>query len=297
MLKHILLCTTVFFLWSCGGGENSSKNPITEPVVINPPREVGINLTDKFVVDEKSSAKVGLSLTGSVLASDKVVLTVNSQLVKALINSDLNEITINTDDVNLDTDVKIKVTIEGPSNTPSKEITLTIKNNSANQFILELSNIIDKAMTEYNYTEELHVANMLSLISASKTSDIEGYSVILKAFQTELDITQNRVNEKILQYSNAIKKYQERSIDEIMLRSVYASNDLSKSNYNLDKISALNKLLLNLSVPIEFPQNTDGTESNFWGNLKIGSFIGGQFFFNKKYYYLNSILEKTCIGS
>lgn len=297
MLKHILLIITGVFLWSCGGGgENSSPTSITDPVVVNPPREVEINLPEKLVTNEKSTLKIDLSFTGSILTSDKVLLTANSELIVAQLNSDRNVITIDIADMTFETDVKIKVTVEGPSNTPSKETTVSITNVSANLFIQELNHIINKANDEFKYTEELHVANMLSLISPIKSSDIENHNLILKSFQDKLETSQSKINEKILQYRNAIKKYQDKKIDEIALRYAYESNDLSKSNYNLEKISALNKLLIELALPIEFPQNVDGTESNFIGNSKIGSYIGGQFFFNKNYYYLNSILDKSCIG-
>lgn len=297
MLKHVLLIISSAFLCSCGGGENSSPTQTTEPVVVSPPREVEISLPEKLIANEKTTLKIDLSLTGSILSSDSVMVTTNSPLVVAQINNDRNLITVDVADVTLDADVKVKVSVEGPSNAPSKEVTISIINASANLFIQELNKIIAEVNRSYKYNEELHVAKMLSLISAIKTNDIEKFEIIFKSFLEKLEENQGEIITRIQQYQDAIIKYQEKSIDENNLRFIYVNSEISKNNYNSENISALNTLLTELAIPIEFPLNADSTESNFIGNSKIGSYIGDKFIFNTKYYYLNSILDKSCIGS
>lgn len=293
-----MLVSTVSFLCSCGGGgESSTSTPAVKPVIVNPPREVTVNLPEKLATNENSTLKIELSFIGSILPSDKFILTANSQLLAAQLNSDRNAITIDSADVTADTDVNIKLTIEGPSNTPSKEITVSITNVSGNLFIQEIKKITDKVSSDYKYTEELHVATMLSLISPTRSRDIEKNNLLIIEFNNNLAIIQNKTKENIEKITNSIKKYQNKEIDENTLRLEYKNNEPSKTKYNLEKISALNKLLVNLLVPIEFPANNDNTESNFIGNGKLGSYIGSNFIFNQNYFYLNSILDKSCIGS
>lgn len=59
--------------------------------------------------------------------------------------------------------------------------------------------------------------------------------------------------------------------------------------YNKNKIDYFNTYLEKINLNIQFPYNTDDSESNFFGNTKIGYYNDNSFVFNDEYFYLNEI--------
>lgn len=285
-------------LSACGGGNSSNtSSSVDVPSAVVTAREVTINLPEKISVNEKSSLTVNLSLSGTILPSDKIILSSSAPILTSQINDEKNVLIVDVADVLADTNVTIKLVIEGPSNKPTREMNVLILNVSANNLVQEMTNRIEELKNEYEHSEELHIADMLSLVSPLKRTNTEAFNHITEDFQKSLDITKNFLIVISERYSSAIKQYQSKSINEEQLYAIYSNNRVTKTDYNLEKLKAINKLLAELQIPIEFPANIDNIKSNFTGNTKIGSYVGDKFIFIKKYFYLNSILDKSCIGS